>query len=69
MKYKVEKSVCIGDHFMEHRFKKYPENFIGLWKKVGQRLEINEGTIKTYMDNILMSLSSFKITFKLKFII
>ena len=46
MKYKVDKTVIDGDHFIEHSFKQYPENFVGLWKKVGQKIEINEGNKK-----------------------
>ena len=43
MKYKIEKKVSAGQMFIEHRYQQYPENFQGLWKKVGQRIEVNEG--------------------------
>ena len=29
MKYKVNKTVVAGVNYIEHNFKKYPENFVG----------------------------------------
>ena len=43
MKYKIKKSVSGGESFIEHSFPEFPESFIGLWKKCGQQIQVNEG--------------------------
>ena len=34
-RYKIIKQVVQGEYYQEHRFKSFPETFVGRWKKVG----------------------------------
>ena len=41
VKHKVKKNVIQGPHFVEHRYSKFNENLIGLFTKVGLKVESN----------------------------
>lgn len=41
MAYRVNKTVVLGDSFIEHRYQRFPENFVGKWKKVGAFVHSN----------------------------
>ena len=43
-KIQVKSKIVLGDKFVEYRYQKSTENFVGLWRKVGAKVIENPST-------------------------
>ena len=41
---RVKSVIVVGDNFVEYRYDKFNQDFVGLWKKVGNKNEVNPST-------------------------
>ena len=51
--YKVNKTVCIGSNFVEHKFEGKNENIFGRWIKAGQEVQLNVSNFTLICDYCL----------------
>ena len=51
--FRFKKSVILGDRFIEHRFDKFKENFVGSWIKCGHFTPINASNESLICDSCI----------------
>ena len=55
MKYQIDRKIVTGQHYREFQFNKYNEDFVGLFKKVGQKVTVNESNKDILCEDCLLS--------------
>ena len=57
MKYQIDQKIVTGQHYREFQFQKFNEDFVGLFKKVGQKVTVNESNRDILCEDCFLSSS------------